>query len=342
LFDWGSNNITDVVLDADQIPNKQLTQWKNKYGYFGRAAFAGEKIIDGMNTQGLSVSILYLPGTKFPAYDPKDQKPVLGIYDIASYLLSQARTVSEGLELLHSLQLVQSAVKEKEGTFIKDIPIHYVMRDKKGGSAVIEFIDGKTKIHEAAGEILTNAPSLDWQLQNANYYDALRADDKKPNEKFSKNFHDYEKIYETSSFKGEANLMGMPGDSTPPSRFARARVLLNNFPDPSSKQVALYQASSLIDSLAVPALKGSSPTLWSSIKDLDEGVYYVKNVALFQGDRALFPMPITNGYTAIDLKSINFTVPDPAYVQIKVEPTDPKDIKKIISADSIKLTGGKE
>ena len=338
----GADNITDVVLDADQIPNTQLTTWKNKYGYFGRAAFNGEKIIDGMNTQGLSVSILYLPGTKFPAYDPKDQKPVLGIYDIASYLLSQASTVPEGLELLNSLQLVQSAVKEKEGTFIKDIPIHYVMRDKKGGSAVIEFIDGKTKIHETAGNILTNAPSLDWQLQNASYYDSLLADNKNPNEKFSNSFHDYEDIYKTSAHKGEANLMGLPGDYIPPSRFVRARVLLNNFPDPTSKQVALYQASSLNDSLSVPAVKGAAPTLWSSIKDLDDGVYYVKNIALFQGDKTLYSMPITSGYTATDLKSINFNAPDPTSLKTKAEATNPKDVKKIISADSIQLTGGQE
>jgi len=90
-------NTTDVVIDADRIPSKQLTSWKNKYGFFGRAAFNGQKIIDGMNTQGLSVSILYLPGSKFPAFNPKDQKPVLAIYDLAPYLLSQAANVNEAL-----------------------------------------------------------------------------------------------------------------------------------------------------------------------------------------------------------------------------------------------------
>lgn len=338
----GEENTTDVVLDADKIPSTQLTSWKNKYGFLGRAAFSGQKIMDGMNTQGLSVAILYLPGTKFPVYNVKDQKPVLAIYDIAPYLLSQAKTVLEALQLLRSLQLVQSAVKEKEGVFIKDIPIHYVVRDKTGESAVIEFIDGHVKIYEKAGDIITNAPPLDWQLQNANYYDSLLADNKVPNEKFSKTFHNYETIYKSSSFVGEANLMGIPGDFTPPSRFARAQVLLNNFPVPTSRQVALYQASTLIDSLSVPVLKGASPTLWSSIKDLDEGVYYTKNIALFQGDRTIYPMEITSGYTAIDLKAINFNVSGPDYAKIKVEPTNPKAVTKIITAESIAIAGSKE
>ena len=337
----GDENTTDVVLDAERIPSTQLTSWKNKYGYFGRAAFNGEKMIDGMNTQGFSIAILYLPGTKFPAYDENNKNPVLAIYDIGSYLLSQASTVPEALKLLRSHQLVKSALKAKEGYFIKDIPIHYVIRDKTGESAVIEFMNGQVQIYENAGNIMTNAPSFDWQRQNASYYDSLSANDKKPNEQFSKSFYNYEHIYKTSSFKGEANLMGLPGDFTPPSRFARASVLLNNLPTPASKQVALYQVSSLIDSLAVPALEGASPTLWSSIKDLDEGVYYVKNIALFQGDRTIYPMSITNGYTAFDLKSIDFKVPGPAYIKMNTQVTNPKDVKEIISADSISLSSEK-
>lgn len=331
----GGQNMTDVIIDADKIPSSQLATWKNKYGYLGRAAFNGEKIIDGMNTEGLSVAILYLPGTKFPTFDPKDQKPVLAIYDIASFLLSQTKTVPEALELIRSHQLVQSAVKEKEGVFIKDLPIHFAIRDKTGESAVIEFIDGQTKIHDKAGNVLTNAPSFDWQLKNADVYRSLLADNKTPNEKFDKTFPNYEEIYKSSSYKGEANLLGVPGDFTPPSRFARAQVLLNNFPTPDSRQVALSQATSLNDSLAVPVLKGEAPTLWSSIKDLDDLVYYVKNIVLFQGDRSLYPMSVTSSYTPIGLKAINFKTPGETYMQMKVQVTNPQDVKKIISAEHI-------
>lgn len=331
----GDENTTDVVIDADKIPPSQLATWKTKYGYLGRAAFNGEKIIDGMNTEGLSVAILYLPGTKFPIFDPKNPKPVLAIYDIASFLLSQAKTVPEALDLIRSHQLVQSAVKEKEGIFIKDLPIHFVVRDKTGESAVIEFIDGETKIYEKAGDVLTNAPSFDWQLKNADIYGSLLADNKTPNAKFEKTFPNYEEIYKTSSYKGEANLLGLPGDFTPPSRFARAQVLLNNFPTPESRPMALSQAMALNDSLGVPVLKGAAPTLWSSIKDLDDLVYYVKNIVVFQGDRSLYPMAITSSYTPIDLKAINFKAPGETYMQMKVQATDPQDVKKIISADHI-------
>lgn len=331
----GDQNTTDVVIDAEKIPSSQLATWKTKYGYLGRAAFNGEKIIDGLNTEGLSVAILYLPGTQFPTFDPKDQKPVLAIYDIASFLLSQAKTVSEALGLIRSHQLVQSAVKEKEGIFIKDLPIHFAIRDKTGESAVIEFIDGQTKIHEKAGDVLTNAPPFDWQLKNADVYRSLLAENKTTNEKFDKTFPNYEEIYKNSSYKGEANLMGMPGDFTPPSRFARAQVLLNNFPPPDSRPVALSQAMSLNDSLGVPVLKGAASTLWSSIKDLDDLVYYVKNIVVFQGDRSLYTLSVTSSYIPIDLKAINFKTPGETYMQMKVQATNPQDVKKIISAEKI-------
>lgn len=331
----GDKNTTDVVIDADKIPTTQLASWTNKYGYLGRAAFNGEKIIDGLNTEGFSIAILYLPGTKFPTFDERNKKPVLAIYDIGSFLLSQAKTVSEALILIRSHQLVQSAVKEKEGVFIKDLPIHFVIRDTSGQSAVIEFIDGQINIHEEAGDIMTNAPSFDWQLKNANIYNSLLADEKSPNKKFEKIVYNYDEIYKSSSYKGEANLLGVPGDFTPPSRFARAQVLLNNFPPPESRQVALYQAAALNDSLSVPVLKGASPTLWSSIKDLDDKVYYVKNIILFQGDKSFYPMPLTNSYTPIDLKMINFKVPGATYLQMKLQPTNPKEVKKIISADNM-------
>jgi choloylglycine hydrolase len=331
----GDENTTDVVLDADKIPTSQLATWKNKYGYLGRAAFNGEKMIDGMNTEGLSIAILYLPGTKFPAFDPKDEKPVLAIYDIAPFLLSQASTVSEALELMRSHQLVQSALKEREGIFIKDLPIHFVIRDATGESAVVEFIDGHITIHEKVGDVLTNAPPFDWQLKNASFYNSLLADSKAPNAQFEETFYNYKEIYESSSHKGEANLLGVPGDFTPPSRFARAQVLLNNFPTPHSRQVALYQAASLNDSLSVPVLRGASPTLWSSIKDLDDRVYYIKNIVLFQGDRSLYPMAITSSYTPIDLKAINFKTPTATYLQMKLQRTDPQEVKKILSAEDM-------
>lgn len=330
----GQENITDVVLDADKIPSDQLVSWKNKYGYLGRAAFDGKKIIDGMNTEGFAVSMLYLPGSQFPVYDPKNHKHVLGTADISDYLLSQANTVSKALELIRSCQIVQSAVEVKPGYFVKDIPIHFVLRDKTGNSAVIEFTDGQVKIFENAGDVLTNAPNFDWQLKHAHYYDSLLATNKGPNPRFEKTIYDYNEIYKSNVHVGETNLIGTPGDPTPPSRFARAFIYLRNFPMPSSRQEALYQATSLIDALKIPRLEDATPTIWMTIKDLDERIYYIKDIGYFQGDGTFYPT-ITNGYTPIDLKVMDFKNVPSEYIDRVTQPTDPKNVKEIVSINDL-------
>lgn len=51
----------------------------------------------------------------------------------------------------------------------------------------------------------------------------------------------------------------------------------------------------------VPALKGAEPTLWISIKNLDNLVYYVKNILLYQANRVLYPLSTTSNYIVIGL-----------------------------------------
>ena len=157
----GQNNTTDIIIDADKIPVKSLTSWTNKYGYWGRNAFNTSKVDDAMNTEGLSVSGLYLDQyTQYPAYDVKDTRPVLGVFDLPNFIISQARNVDEAVALLKSHQIVQSAVEIRPGIFLKNTPLHLVLRDKTGKSAVVEFVGGRTLIYENAGKRDDQQPDL--------------------------------------------------------------------------------------------------------------------------------------------------------------------------------------
>lgn len=332
----GEKNVAQIILNQDKIPSQQLARWTNKYGYLGRAAFDGRYILDGLNTQGLTVSMLYLEGTQYPVYNNKDKRPVIGIYDLLPYILSQAATTAQALRLLESVQIIQAVAQYDETTFIRDIPIHFVIRDKHGGSIVVEFINGKTKIYDHAGTVLTNAPSFDWQKENAKHYLSLKAMNTGPNPVFRKNIHNYMEIYKATKEKGERNLLGMPGDSTPASRFVRATILVDNLPVPSSRAVALYQADACLHSLCVPATKEACPTLWVSIRDLDNLVYYTKDIVSFGKKRILIPHELTEGYKVIDLKKIDFNPPQKKRPHQKISLPDPKKIN-IISAKEAKV-----
>jgi choloylglycine hydrolase len=313
----GQNNTTDVIIDADKIPVKSLTNWTNKYGYWGRNAFNTSKVDDAMNTEGLSVSGLYLDQyTQYPAYDVKDTRPVLGVFDLPNFIISQARNVDEAVALIRSHQIVQSAVKIRPGIFLKNTPLHLVLRDKTGKSAVVEFVGGRTLIYENAGNVMTNSPTYPQQLEMVKKYDALNVDN-------------------------DNSLTGMPGGFDSPERFARGYILTKNLSVPASTQEALYQADFIISSCSVPYFgrPGSgyrSNTIWKVLKDLDNGVVYTDNVVYYQGGSKIAPTHVANGgYVIIDLKTIDFTKIPIEFAGWTIQPTPKKNIVKIIRANEI-------
>lgn len=329
----GQKNITDPVLDADKIPSQQLTAWTNRYGFFGRTAFNTSKIVDGMNTEGFSIAMLYLPGTEYPVFDPNVKQPALAIYDVGSYLLGNAKNVAEALTLVQQHQIVQSAIEAKSGFFMKDIPIHFVLRDKSGDSAVIEFIHHKTTIYPHAGPVMTNQPTYDWQVKHAKLYSSLTPESPKINPAFSKLVFDYDVIKKASSH-GSEYLLGLPGDYTSASRFVRATMLLKNIAPPHSSEEATFHAQSVLNSVIEPPLSDSF-TIWTIIKDLDNQLVYIKDLGYFQGGKRFYPMSVTNGYTLFDMKAIDFnSVPDD-FVNSTIQPTSPNAIKELVSSNTV-------
>ena len=299
----GVGNMTNVVVSADKIPRSQLTTWKNKYGYFGRKGFIGDTLSDGMNTEGLSVSALYLPGTIYPSFDEKDKRSVLSIYDTSNYLLAMAKDVPEAMMLLKKHQLVESAMELFSGVFLKDIPLHLSIRDAKGNSAVVEYLDGKVVFYQKAQNILTNAPNYDWQLNNAKRYQSLKDTNEQENPLFENRVINYEKIYQVSKLE-DSGLLGLPGDFTSASRFVRGAVFLDNVSTPSSISEALYQADSILENLTVP-LYESSATMWKVIKDLGNRKLYYKDVLVYK-NKKIMPASMARQYKIYNLREIDF------------------------------------
>lgn len=314
----GQVNSTNPIVNIKNIPEASLSKWTNKYGYIGRSAFDTPNIIDGMNTQGLSIGILYLPGSKYPTYNVSDKRPALSALDLGTFLLSQAKNVKEAYDLITSHQIIDWAVEAKPGIYISSIPIHYIIRDKNGDSLVVEFIDGKVKIYQNAGDVLTNAPDYAWQLNYAKEYASLNVSDETPNESMAGYVYKYQEAYGDALRPAINNLLGLPGDYTSTSRFVKATVLLKNMYAPSSNFEALYQSKMIMNSLIVPYLPGTTAktevtttTLWTTTKDLNNTTIRYQDIAFFQANQKIVPANIDSGSQLIDLKSINFNkVPD--------------------------------
>ena len=81
---------------------------------------------DGMNEYGLVMGLMAVPAAK-PAYDPA--KVTLGSLHVIRLALDYARTVDEAVELFRSYNV----------SFQGGPPVHYLIADASGTSAVVEF-----------------------------------------------------------------------------------------------------------------------------------------------------------------------------------------------------------
>jgi penicillin V acylase-like amidase (Ntn superfamily) len=134
-------------------------KWTSVYGNVAISAFHRKDLItDGMNEQGLAVHSLALRATQ---YENRDHRPGLHYGEWLQYLLDTCQTVEEALKAHQHFQVVPVEINSMVW------PIHLMMEDATGDSAIIEFVNGQMQIyHDPHYRVGTNDPTYDKQLKN--------------------------------------------------------------------------------------------------------------------------------------------------------------------------------
>ncbi|MCD6090525.1 MAG: linear amide C-N hydrolase [Bacteroidales bacterium] len=219
---------------------------------------------EGMNKAGISISG-NLASADYPKNDP--DKPTLSSDDIVSYILSLASDMND-VKMLFSSINIESHWK-----------YHYILFDSSANSLVVEFINGEAKFYENATQILTNNPSLDYQLSNLNNFANLK----------NYNFESISPI-SGNEFHG-AGMYGLPGDWMSPGRFIRGYFMIEEGQNYiSNTEEAINLASKIINSVSL--IKGidlgkseiSDPiyTQLQIIKDIKNNKIYLKRYVDFE------------------------------------------------------------
>lgn len=228
-------------------------RWTSQYGSLV-VGFKGlsDYCVEGINTRGLAYHYLYLACTR---YEDRDGRPGVLEGRYGQYLLDNAATVPEALQLMYQTQLVPQGAADG---YIW--PLHLALEDARGDSAVIEFVEGHMNVyHGNEFTVLTNDPTLDRQMQNLPRYQYF------------------------------GGALPLPGDVDPISRFVRAAAFLSTLdgpsltPDPVSRLFSAIRAEStpfgaviFSDGQSLPAC----PTLWTAISDLThKAVYFTHHMA---------------------------------------------------------------
>ncbi|MFG1904818.1 linear amide C-N hydrolase [Micromonospora carbonacea] len=152
-FDWDANPA--LVLRTDP-PDGYATVSLVDMSYLGVGADpTGDRRLlnapllpfDGMNERGLAVGLAADDGATVRA---EPGKPMVGSVRILRLVLDQAATVDEAVAVFgrHNLD------------FDGGPPLHYLLADATGASAVVEFVDGAMRVEKGRGgwQALTNVP----------------------------------------------------------------------------------------------------------------------------------------------------------------------------------------
>jgi choloylglycine hydrolase len=119
---------------------------------------------DGMNEAGLTIAMAAVPATQVPSDPSKDTVDSLGVIRVA---LNSAATVDEAVDVFESLNI----------DFEGQTPLHYLLADRTGDAAVIEFDSGEIRVLRSDTDWLhmTNylLSSSDSTVGQCDRYDAI-------------------------------------------------------------------------------------------------------------------------------------------------------------------------
>lgn len=131
--------------------DRQPARWTAKHGSVTFNQYGRDNPMGGVNARGFVVELMELQEAKYPAID---SRPALGGLEWIQYLLDNFASVEEAL---------QGAKRVRIGT---NTPLHFLLADRSGDTAVVEFLGGRMMIRR--GETLP-----DRVLANTPYDDSL-------------------------------------------------------------------------------------------------------------------------------------------------------------------------
>lgn len=179
---------------------------------FGEALSMPEMLDDGMNEAGLSMSALYYPeyaNYKIVKEFAEDEQDFLAIGRSA---LALCATIEETIAYIESFQ----------GKIVAQAPIpgHLFFADKNGKTLVVEPDEpGFVTIYRENNGVMTNSPKYAFHLMNLNQYVNVQQID--GNTPSAIKGVDGKSIYA----HGTAGAFGLPGDTSPASRFIKASYM---------------------------------------------------------------------------------------------------------------------
>jgi len=229
-YDWRIGDGLILVnkrgVDKEGADDTDAAKWVSKYGSVTFNQYGRENPSGGINEAGLVIELMWLDETQYPKVDARQAVDVL---EWIQYNLDSYATVDEVVKNADKLRIVS------------DVKLHYLVNDKAGNTATIEYLDGKLVAHSGASLPIPT-------LTNDTYDNSLS----------------YLKKTDVKQAQGVGSL----------ERFARAADRTKAFDKkPLSEKEAVDYAFETLSNVAQP-----NYTQWSIVYDQKRGKIYFRTL----------------------------------------------------------------
>lgn len=220
---------------------------------------------DAVNEKGLGMAGLNFVGNAV-YFEKAEGKDNIAQFEFIPWILSQCATVKEARGLLENINLINTPFSEK----LPLAQLHWIIADKYEAVTVESVAEG-LKIYDNPVGVLTNNPTFDMQMFALNNYMSLSAGD--PVNKFAK-------ALPLNRYSRGMGALGLPGDLSSQSRFARVAFVKMNSVSGDGEKESVSQFFHILNSVdqqrGCCLLEGGKYeiTIYTSCCNADKGIYY--------------------------------------------------------------------
>lgn len=252
-----------------RFPLKNGSSILTKYAMIGMASVADcyPLYAEATNEKGLSMAGLYFP--KNACFYPEEESKLnLTPFELIPYFLGLYSTVAELRSILPDLNIA-------DVPFSENIPVaqlHWMISDETD-CIVMEQMEDGLKVYDNPTGILTNNPPFPYHLANLNNY--MNLTPCCPNNNFSNKLN-------LEEYGRGMGAIGLPGDTSPSSRFVRASFNKCNAVCDGDEVSSVTLFFHLLDSVSL--IRGTTLTKngiedithYSCCMNTTKGIYYYK------------------------------------------------------------------
>ena len=268
-FAFEFNGIPTVVprgfkYDFDLEDALQLT-----YGFVGTNLKVGRyRFGDGINEQGLAISNHYFTGEASYCKHKRYGYFNLAPEEFIVWVLGFVKNIADLKQKAAHINILN----EKNTTLNIVPPLQFMITDKTGHTATVEPRNGRVIIKDNHVNVLTNAPSVEWHIENLRNYAFLSP---------TKTAYPIVGKILTRPMGIEAGTNGLPGGYTSTERFVRASYLRQQLHSATDERQNLNNCFKLLDSVSIPkgaVLDGGIPhyTQYQLVMDSETLTFYIK------------------------------------------------------------------